>query len=309
MKKIIKLSKQNIELSKAEVLALTKTKDYELYEDLLILGTKLDLKNRLGFSHSIYKLLFTCKKDNLIQEIDKQNWQEIYKENLCVRAHGGLDERYLADLIYDLIEYPIVNLTDPKTKVVFFKQKDIIICGLFLADVEKSYLERKAHLRPSLHPTSLHPALARACINLTGLNKGKILDPFCGSGGILIEAGLMGFEITGYDIDNRQLERSKLNLNYYKLKFKLEKKDSRNLKIKTDAIVTDLPYGKGSKGDNLEKLYEEFLLNIKNITKNIIVIFPDFIEYKKILEKTNWKIKKKFEVYVHKSLTKIILVL
>jgi tRNA (guanine10-N2)-dimethyltransferase len=153
----------------------------------------------------------------------------------------------------------------------------------------------------------MHPGLAKACINLTGLLKGNILDPFCGSGGILIEAGLMYFNITGYDIDKKQLERAKNNLNHYKIKYILENKDASNIKTKADAIITDLPYGKGSKGKDLENLYESFLRNAEKITKNIVIIFPNFVDYKPIIKKTNWKIQNKFEIYIHKSMTRIVL--
>ena len=76
-------------------------------------------------------------------------------------------------------------------------------------------MERKAHLRPELQPTSLHPRLARALINLTGIRKGILLEPFCGAGGILLEAGLMGIKTVGYDIDKIVLKKCKINLNFY----------------------------------------------------------------------------------------------
>ena len=43
MKKIFLLSKQNIDLAKEELLALTKSKKSELQENLLILNTEKDL--------------------------------------------------------------------------------------------------------------------------------------------------------------------------------------------------------------------------------------------------------------------------
>ena len=146
----------------------------------------------------------------------------------------------------------------------------------------RTFPERKAHLKPSLHPTSLHPALARACVNLTGLKTGTILDPFCGSGGILIEAALMNFNIIGYDFDNKQLKRAKNNFNYYKIKnYSLVNDDARNIKGKVDAIITDLPYGQGSKVSNVKKLYKEFLVHANKLTNNMVVIFPNFTKKSK----------------------------
>ena len=98
-----------------------------------------------------------------------------------------------------------------------------------------------------------------------------------------------------------------INLKHYKIKnYKLEKKDSSNINKKVNSIVTDIPYGKGSKLLNKE-LYELFLKSSQAVTKNMVVIFPDFIDYKILIKKSNWKIKNKFKVYIHKSLTRIIL--
>ena len=310
MKKIFLLSKQNIELSKHEILSLLKTKEYDLIDNLLIVddNSKIDFENILGFTHSNFKFLFECTKSDFLNKIKTYEWHSIYKKNFCVRIHNSnKSEKEIAEIIWDSLKKPKVNLENPKTKIEFFFVKDQIIAGLHLNDINKSYFKRKAHLRPELHPTSLHPRLARACINLTGLTKGVLLDPFCGSGGILIEAGLMGFKLIGYDFDKDQLSRAKKNLKHYKIKAKLELNDSSKLNKKVDAIVTDLPYGKGSKGDNLEKLYLKFLLSAKEVTNKMIVIFPHFINHKKIISRTQWKIKREFKDYVHKSLTRIII--
>jgi tRNA (guanine10-N2)-dimethyltransferase len=311
MKKIFHLSESNINLAKEEVLSLADSKTSELYEDVLVCddNSGLDLEKRLGYSHSIFSFLFACSISQLKKKIDKFDWQSIYKRNFCVRVHGETDsfEKKIAFLIYKKIKSPRVNLENPHTKIEIFIRDNKAIAGLFLNEVDKSFNSRKAHFRPGFHPTSLHPGLARACINLTGLKKGKLLDPFCGAGGILIEAGLMGFDIIGYDIVDEQISMAKKNMDYYKIKkYRLEKKDSRNIRQKVDAIVTDLPYGKGSKGKNLAQLYTDFLIKSYGTTKTIVLIFPDFIDHKKILSQTKWKVEKKFQIYVHKSLTRIL---
>jgi tRNA (guanine10-N2)-dimethyltransferase len=312
MKQVYLLSKSNLSLSKAEVLSLLDAEEYDQFDNVLIAENKkkMKLEKRLGQTHSIYRFLFKCKKKSLINTIEKYDWEKIYKKNFCVRVHDTAEftEKDLAGYIYRKIRNPKVNLDNPKTKIEFFFRDNAVVCGLLLSDVDKSFCKRKAHLRPSLHPTSMHPGLARTLINLTGLEKGTILDPFCGSGGILIEAGLMGFKTIGYDIDEEQIKRAKKNTYFYKIKnCRLEKKDALNLNIKPDAVVTDFPYGKGSKGKNLKGLYESFLKRAYTKTNVCVVMLPKFISYKKIISKTNWKIKNKFEIYVHKSLTRIIL--
>jgi tRNA (guanine10-N2)-dimethyltransferase len=311
VKKIFLLSKENITLSVSEVTHLLGIENYELTGNLLILDTdsKLSLENRLGFTHSIYRFLFKCKKDELKDKINSFDWNKVCKKSFCVRAHDSpFTERELAALVYKKLKDPKVDLKNPKTTIEFFFMDGTVFAGKLISEVDKSYISRRAHLRPSMHPTSMHPALARACINLTGIHKGTLLDPFCGSGGLLIEASIMGLKTIGYDIDKKQIERSQINFLHYKLKnYTLETKDSTKIKLKADAIATDFPYGKNSKSQDLDLLYVSFLENARTITENLVVVMPDFVDYSKLILRSGWKIIFKNEYYVHKSLTRIIL--
>lgn len=61
------------------------------------------------------------------------------------------------------------------------------------------------HSTHNLYPFvgKIEPRLARACINLAVGHKdfATVVDPFCGSGTILLEANLMGFNVVGGDLD------------------------------------------------------------------------------------------------------------
>jgi putative methyltransferase (TIGR01177 family) len=173
-----------------------------------------------------------------------------------------------------------------------------------LNDFEK----RKAHLRPILHPTAINPALARAMINLAGAKK-EILDPFCGMGGILLEASLIGLNATGIDIAPLMIKRAKLNFQNEacKDKISLHELDALNWKLKAECIVTDLPYGKSSKlNSSITDLIENFLVHYSTLTKKIVLCFPKGTIY---AFPKNWKVLYEFEIYIHKSLTRNILVL
>ncbi len=62
----------------------------------------------------------------------------------------------------------------------------------------------------------LPPKLAQILINLNGkLPEGaRLLDPFCGTGVVLQEAALMGYEPYGTDVSERMVEYSKRNLEW-----------------------------------------------------------------------------------------------
>ncbi len=312
MKKIYVLSKENVDLAKEEVLALTGPQKYELYKHFLIVNTKERLEQRLAYTKAIYKFLFLCEEKELIKNIKKFNWKKVYKKNFCLRVHNKkYSEKDLASYIWRKLKNPKVNLENPKTKIELFFVNRKFLAGLLMKEIKEPFDKRKAHLRPELHPTSLHPKLARCSINLTGIKKGNLLDPFCGSGGILIEAGLIGLMPTGYDIDEKMLARAKKNLKHYKTKkFKLEKKDALSLKNKIDYIVTDLPYGKSSGKLDLVGFYLSFLKTLKMVLKKkAVLVFPNFVNYKALIKKSGLKLRKEFSIYIHKSLTRKITIL
>lgn len=141
-----------------------------------------------------------------------------------------------------------------------------------------------------------------------------ILDPFCGTGGLLVETGLLGHKTIGFDLNEKMLRMAKINMDYYKIKdYKLKKQDStKKFEEKFDAIVTDLPYGLSIKIESkeLQKLYKDFIENICKIIKKqrIVLITPDFIKIEKLL-KNKFKIEEKISYFIHRSLTRKIYVL
>ncbi len=57
--------------------------------------------------------------------------------------------------------------------------------------------------------------LARIMINLTGVKKGVIWDPFCGSGTILLESLISGYDVLGSDIDPEAVEGTIRNIEWF----------------------------------------------------------------------------------------------
>lgn len=75
--------------------------------------------------------------------------------------------------------------------------------------------------RPARNAKSgmLPPKLARLMLNLTGVEpkKSSVLDPFCGSGTVLMEAQLLGFKkIYGSDLSAQAMADTKMNLDWMK---------------------------------------------------------------------------------------------
>jgi len=59
--------------------------------------------------------------------------------------------------------------------------------------------------------------------------------------------------------------------------------------------------------ENLERFYLLFLKNLrKGLKKNAVIVFPSFVNYKKLLRQSKFKIEMEFKIYVHRSLTRKI---
>jgi tRNA (guanine10-N2)-dimethyltransferase len=209
---------------------------------------------------------------------------------------------------------------------ISFKNPDFIVraiyldkwylCVLIYERDKKRFEERRAPMRPFFSPVSLHPKYARYLINTSGTIEGDtLLDPFCGTGGILIEAAMLGRKIIGNDSALNMVMGTKLNFKYFSIEnYKMYNVDIASLSInsKVDGIVTDMPYGRASGIDNhdIVELYQETFVKFNELLKShgkcsIIVNNIQFLDY----AKKYFKIEKIVPVYQHKSLIRQFVIL
>ena len=329
----------------------------------------LKLSERLALTKSIYKLLFECNVNDSIKTVRNFDWNSVYRDNFCLRVNildnknkaikdkiknnknkknnratsesiragsnplAIFSEKNLAKYVWRSVNNPKVELENPVTSIHLFITKNKAYCGLLACENKEDFESRKAHLRPFPHPSSLHPKIARSLVNITGIMENELLlDPFCGTGGFLIEAGLMNIKTIGYDIYKKMSAGCKKNLDYYKIKrYKIKNKNALEIKDKFDCVVTDLPYGLNSnvllkyeKGiwkqnrlnkkiqkknfiKNIEKFYLAFLKQLRRkLRKKAVIVFPDYVDYRKLLKSAKFRIEKEFSIYVHRSLTRKI---
>lgn len=317
MKFFFELSKENLELARDEVLALAKTENYEMFSNLLVLESDYErFHQRLSMTKRFFHFLFkTALNDfeNVLQEFD---FGPVNKGAFCVRVHGvsnsenpTISEKKIASLIWNRLEKPKVSIDFPDTNYDFFLVDGYVVAGIRARDIDKGYIKRKNHELPSRHPTSMNPRLARCLINLTGIERGEtFLDPFCGSGGLLIEACMMKIRSYGFDIDEIQIRRARENLDHFKLKTcYLELQDGTSFTKEVECVATDLPYGKSSVLKcSLEELFKTFMKNAyARVSKKMTVVVPSTFKFNDLIGE--WKLLNFYEWYVHGSLTRKIL--
>lgn len=170
---------------------------------------------------------------------------------------------------------------------------------------------RNPRRRAFFHPGVMMPLMARTMVNLTHVRPGELfLDPFCGTGGMLLETTLMGIPSIGSDYDPEMLEGCKKNLP----DVPCIRADAAKMPYPDkifDAVATDLPYGQSTTigAENLDTLYKNSLKEIRRVLKDggraVIVTHRDIRNFaEEIFEVSGY-----YEERVHKSLTRRILVL
>jgi len=91
-----------------------------------------------------------------------------------------------------------------------------VVCGWLIDYIsqEENSNTRRATERPFFKPISLDPKLARLAVNLAGgpLDEYAILDPMTGTGGFLIEAGLIGRNVIALDLEQEMVDGASKNI-------------------------------------------------------------------------------------------------
>lgn len=225
---------------------------------------------KLGFSGKLAELELTAVLGEPIKELTPHEYlvtlPDLVSLNRIANRLGGLVEVTFSD----------TNKTVWRHSAKYWQKMDR----------SKPYLVLSKGLLP--------PKVARQLVNLAigpDINEKKsLLDPFCGSGTILMEAAHLGLQVIGADQDRKQLAGAEKNLNWVKAKHKLILTDATHISKhveKVDYIVTEPFLGKARyqphevenivKG--LKKLYLGALKDWQKILPpggKIVMIFPVF---------------------------------
>ena len=338
MEIIMIMSQEHTTLPRAEVESVLVAENVPFvikdeYDGILILDIPDEyfksienVGKRLSYVHEVCKLLFETDKANLIPQIGKYPWKDVITKDYAVRIKRmNKDQKFntteleweIGGVIKDRVHGGInVNLKDPSTflRLIFINGK-VLVCERLVKVSKKHFYDLKPHKRPFFYPGSMSPKLARCMVNLTLVEKGdKVLDPFCGTGGILIEAGIIGASVVGTDIDSRMVRGTIKNLKFCGIKdYEVFQSDARQIELpyKVDAIVTDPPYGISAStgGEESEKLYGQALVSIQNLIKDdglLCMATPHYMDIHEVIKDTNFEIVQQHHIRMHKSLTRVI---
>ena len=356
MQLAFELSLEHETLPKSEVLACLHALSIAYTENrfsdgLLVIDAQCSLdvldvlSKRLGMTHCIYEIrgesnpeegeMLKLIKNANIDDIMEQGHTFAVRVNVKAKNHFWAEEKKPLEMALERKAGAIikqkgykVNLTNPsKTFVLLFTKQTCFFCLLLHSANKKQFEARKPHLRPFFSPGVIMPKFARALVNLSGIkDKELFLDPFCGTGGILIEAGLIGARLIGIDVQEKMVSGAEENLEAYGLNGDLIVGDASKIALQdnsVDAIVTDLPYGRSSlisgsgyftaesRSGFLKSLYQNALNEIHRVLKarGKVVVISNSSSIYSLSREYNFIAIENHKYRVHKSLNRHIAVL
>lgn len=329
MNLLFDLSKEHPTIPKKEIIATIESYQIPftmICEDDNVLILKITsndeilpiLSSRLAFTHSISEFLFSSTSNQEEIMMLAQKHPCIEQGTIAIRYKNRSQSQDSKTTVQNLASIYTkdkkVDLNKPDVEIyVIITDKKIYVGRLITHIDRKQYEKRKVKYRPFFSPISLHPKLARGLVNLTHVTaESVVLDPFCGTGGFLIEAGLIGCKIYGGDVQSAMINGSKKNLESYNIKFQdIFISDigeiNKYLEKKVDAVITDAPYGKSTttKNESLQSLYIRTFESIFLVLKSngyIAIGLPDQ-SYEELFKKF-FQLKIIAVIPVHRSLTR-----
>jgi len=270
---------------------------------------------RLGLTHRVLNngIVFsesTLFQDDIKLEIPSGSIAVVSRRLGGKKADSNKIKRKLGDLLSEDHE---IDLDDPD-HIILVLISDECYAGRVIYEIDKQeFRDRKVKNREFFSPISLEPWYARALVNLGRVSPGHhIHDPFCGTGGILIEAGTMGFKISGGDADRDMVEGCKLNLEQFDVSGEIVQGDvSETIPKGVDCVVTDPPYGRASttNGEDIKYIYRRLFESCNENLKYggyLSTIFPE--ERYVDMGKDHMEFIESYESRVHGSLKRIFCV-
>ena len=186
-------------------------------------------------------------------------WSELSGRSFAVsvRKLGGYPPASTVDLAAAVAEGILrrcsarVNLEEPDVRVRLVVSRGVAVVGTLLFKRRGDRFRfRSKRYKPFKHPASLTPEDAKVLVNLTACGS-LLLDPFCGSGSVVIEACLSGLEAVGLDVDRRAARGARDNMIFFSCDARghVVVGDACVLPFRDgafDAIATNPPYGRSA---------------------------------------------------------------
>ncbi|MFP4591281.1 MAG: methyltransferase domain-containing protein [Halobacteriales archaeon] len=186
--------------------------------------------------------------------------------------------------------------------------------GWVVLEPERGFGTRRPPRRPFQQPGTMGPQLARTLVNLSGVGPDEcFLDPMCGPGALVLEAGLLGARPLGVDYQARMVRGARRNyaaLGPTKPPIQVLRASAHALPVSAaDAAAFDAPYGRQSPigHASARELVDATLAELAAVVPRCVAVFDRPLAA--IAQRSGWRVLETFERPVHRSLTRHVAVL
>ena len=226
-------------------------------------------------------------------------------------------ERSVGSLLKERAPNLRVRLKEPDLTFLCVIYEDSFLFGLTQhAKPSGPISRRRPRKRPVFHPSTMPPKIARCMVNLSRARPGRFFaDPFCGVGGIVIEATLIGCQVVAVDASTRMLRGVRRNVAHFSLQASgIINGDARYLPFHgLDSIATDPPYGRDSstRGVNVNHLINQFLHGASssmNRGAHLCISAPSEVQLADYARDAGFQVKERHLARIHRSLTRQFIV-
>jgi putative methyltransferase (TIGR01177 family) len=318
------LSREPTGIPEAEARALVRDVDplakFESPEEgLLVAETSADpraMEARVAFSRRVGALVPDGELDGEHVSLLRRG---TYRVRVFGEGRGGRGEEEIISAIADKVEGR-VSLESPDREVSAYVGRggETYLAITTPSSMNQGWATRRPRSRAFFHPSAIFPKLSRALVNLSGAEPGKaFLDPFCGTGSLLIEASIIGADTIGVDLARKMVRGARRNaMKYGQRWLGVVRADSMNLPVReVAAIATDIPYGRASSAGGLEsgEILRSLVREAPGVLpggRKLVVMHPKRLEVGPILlEAGGVLVERELDIYIHRTLTRTITVL
>jgi tRNA (guanine10-N2)-dimethyltransferase len=209
-----------------------------------------------------------------------------------------------------------IDLQSPSLTAFAWLLEGRIVLGRRLGRPDRSRFEARASdERAHFSPVSMHPRRAASLLHLARVPPGgRVYDPFCGTGGFVLEAAFEGYDAWGSDLDAFMVQGTLQTLAdtgpaaLDGHAFVADIGEVPALIDGVDGVATDLPYGRssGTNGESLAPLYARAFASFAALLPpggHAVIGHPDPALLDGI-ETHGLRVVERHAEFVHRSLTR-----
>jgi tRNA (guanine10-N2)-dimethyltransferase len=292
-------------------------------EGLLVAETSADpkaIEARVAFSRRVGLLVPDGELDGEHLSLLRRG---TYRVRVFGEGDGGEGEQAIVSSIAEKVEGK-VSLDDPDREVSAYVGggggggAKTYLAITMPRSMEQGWATRRPRSRAFFHPSAIFPKLSRALVNFSGVQPAEtFLDPFCGTGSLLIEASIVGADPIGIDIARKMVRGARRNaLKYGQPWLGIVRADATRIPIReVGAIATDIPYGRASSAGGLKssEIMRSLMEEAPQVLpegRKLVVMHPKSLEADPIAKEVGGlRVEQELEIYVHRTLTRTITVL